>query len=60
MPNLGPLVRIGPNEVHFDDPDFIDTLYPGPSGRKVDKPDFVALRAGSRCCILVEKRDGGR
>ncbi|KAH7374222.1 cytochrome P450 [Cadophora sp. MPI-SDFR-AT-0126] len=53
----GPIVRIGPNEVHFDDPEFIDILYPN-SGRKTDKPDFVALRAGTPGSIVAtEKHD---
>ena len=43
----GPIVRINPNEVHFNDPDFIDTLYPT-TGRKTDKPLFVGQRSGSR------------
>ena len=42
----GPVVRINPNEVHFNDPDFIDTLYPT-GGRKTDKPIMVGQRTGS-------------
>ncbi|CAN9285974.1 unnamed protein product [Alternaria alternata] len=53
----GPIVRIGPNEVHFDDQEFIDTLYPN-AGRKTDKPAFVALRAGTPGSIVAtEKHD---
>ena len=33
----GPVVRITPNEVHFNDPEFLDTVYPGTS-RKTNKP----------------------
>lgn len=43
----GPVVRITPNEVHFLDPDFIDTVYPGP-GRKTNKPLWFAHRTGSK------------
>lgn len=40
-------MRINPNEVHFNDPDFIDMLYPT-GGRKTDKPLIVGGRLGSR------------
>lgn len=34
---IGPVVRIGPNDVSISDPDFVDTIYaPGP-GHKRDK-----------------------
>lgn len=50
MPGIiGPIVRITPNEVHFNDPEFNDVLYPGPGKRKIDKPEYAALRAGSEC-----------
>ncbi|KAI4851222.1 MFS general substrate transporter [Aureobasidium sp. EXF-8845] len=42
----GPIVRINPDEVHFDDPDVIDTLFPGAS-RRTDKPAVVAKRTGT-------------
>jgi cytochrome P450 len=34
--HAGPLVRIGPNELHCNDPSFIDEIYAS-SGRKRDK-----------------------
>ncbi|OTB00608.1 hypothetical protein M426DRAFT_65572 [Hypoxylon sp. CI-4A] len=42
----GPIVRINPDEVHFNDPDFIGDLYPT-SGRKTDKPQWVGRRSGT-------------
>jgi hypothetical protein len=44
----GPIVRINPHEVHFNDPEFIDALFPGPS-RKTDKYVFTGRRTGSMC-----------
>lgn len=41
------MVRVSPGEVHFEDPDFIETLYPS-RGKKVDKPEVIAIRAGSK------------
>lgn len=47
----GPIVRITPNEVHWNDPYFIDGVYPGPS-RRTNKPQWFAERTGSRNCIM--------
>lgn len=44
----GPVVRFNPNEIHFNDPDFIDTLYPGAAGRKTNRPLMVGKRSGSK------------
>ncbi|KAL7803486.1 cytochrome P450 [Trichoderma aethiopicum] len=38
----GPIVRVTPNEVHFDDPSFLDVMYPS-RGKKVNKPDVRRL-----------------
>ncbi|CAE7185156.1 hypothetical protein P3342_008311 [Pyrenophora teres f. teres] len=43
----GPIVRISPNEVHFNDPDFIDSLYPGAGERKTNRPVMVGKRSGT-------------
>ncbi|TGO21668.1 hypothetical protein BPAE_0206g00020 [Botrytis paeoniae] len=39
----GPIVRINPYEVHLNDPDFIDSVFPGP-GRQTDKYFFAGRR----------------
>ena len=43
----GPIVRINPHEVHFNDPEFIDSIFPGP-GRKTNKYYFTGRRTGSK------------
>ncbi|KAI1504778.1 cytochrome P450 [Biscogniauxia marginata] len=48
----GPIIRINPDEVHFNDPDFIDTLYPT-TGRKTDKPHVVGYRTGTPNSIVA-------
>ncbi|KAF2993294.1 hypothetical protein E8E14_000910 [Neopestalotiopsis sp. 37M] len=47
----GPIVRITPNEVHFSDPEALDTIYPT-GGRKTDKPWWFALRTGTPDSIV--------
>ncbi|KAK0625509.1 cytochrome P450 [Bombardia bombarda] len=42
----GPIVRVNPDEVHFDDPEIIDTIFPG-AGRRTNKPPVVAKRTGT-------------
>ncbi|XXH02877.1 hypothetical protein Hte_009265 [Hypoxylon texense] len=42
--NPGPIVRINPDEVDFNDPDFIGDIYPS-SGRKTDKPQWMLFQA---------------
>ncbi|KAI5918541.1 cytochrome P450 [Camillea tinctor] len=48
----GPIVRINPDEVHFDDPDFIGNVYPT-SGRKTNKPHWVGQRSGTPNSIVA-------
>lgn len=52
----GPIVRITPHEVHWDDPKFIDGIYPGPA-RKTNKPLWFAERTGSKYCTQCEKKN---
>lgn len=40
-------MRVTPTEVHFNDPEVIETVYPT-TGRKTDKPQWVADRTGSK------------
>ncbi|KAH8424126.1 cytochrome P450 [Aspergillus melleus] len=42
----GPIVRITPDEVHFDDPEIIDAIFPQ-GGRKTDKPTWLHTRTGT-------------
>ncbi|KAI9664637.1 MAG: hypothetical protein M1821_006083 [Bathelium mastoideum] len=48
----GPIVRINPHEVHFNDPEFIDPLFPGPA-RKTDKYVFTGRRTGTQNSIVA-------
>ncbi|TGJ83495.1 hypothetical protein E0Z10_g5258 [Xylaria hypoxylon] len=48
----GPIVRINPHEVHFNDPEFIDSLFPGPA-RKTDKYEFTGRRTGTQNSIVA-------
>ncbi|QKX62347.1 uncharacterized protein TRUGW13939_09506 [Talaromyces rugulosus] len=47
----GPIVRISPHEVHFSDPEFLDTVYPA-GGRKTDKPSWFALLTGTPYSVV--------
>ncbi|KAI3329673.1 cytochrome P450 [Ustulina deusta] len=47
----GPIVRVTPNEVHWNDPEFIDVVYPA-IGRKTDKPVWFAQRTGTPFSIV--------
>ncbi|KAM4059506.1 cytochrome p450 [Hirsutella rhossiliensis] len=48
----GPIVRINPYEVHFNDPDFIDSIFPGPA-RKTNKYFFTGQRTGTQNSIVA-------
>jgi hypothetical protein len=49
----GPIVRISPNEVYLNDPDFIDSLYPGAVERKTNRPVMAGKRSGSKSTIEI-------
>jgi hypothetical protein len=42
---LGPIIRISPNELHVNDPAFIDTLYAG-GGKQRDKYKYFTAQFG--------------
>lgn len=46
MRSVGPVVRINPIEVHYNDPDFIDSVLPGPS-RKTNRHPSLAKKTGT-------------
>ncbi|KAM0133544.1 hypothetical protein ACHAPC_006871 [Botrytis cinerea] len=48
----GPIVRINPYEVHLNDPDFIDSVFPGP-GRQTNKFFFTGRRTGTQNSIVA-------
>lgn len=41
MSRVGPIIRISPDQLHINDPDFLDEIYPG-SAKKTDKPPRYA------------------
>ncbi|KAI1271765.1 cytochrome P450 [Xylaria sp. FL0933] len=48
----GPIIRITPQEVHFNDAEFVNTIYPT-TGRKTDKPPLVGQRTGTPESIVA-------
>ncbi|KAH8810857.1 cytochrome P450 [Xylogone sp. PMI_703] len=49
---FGPVVRINPRELHFDDPSYIDEIYSGP-GRRRDKWEWYTRQVGVPSSILM-------
>lgn len=47
----GPIIRINPNELHIDDPDYYDTVYPGPS-KQTEKYPPAAARFGNSLSVF--------
>ena len=45
---LGPILRIAPNEIHVEDPSFMDLLYTGSSKRR----DKSNLHSRSTACLF--------
>jgi hypothetical protein len=41
----GPVVRITPDEVHINDPDLVDVVYPG-GGKKINKDPYLIRQFG--------------
>jgi hypothetical protein len=41
----GPIIRITPNEVHVNDPELIETVYPG-GWKKTNKDPYLMLQFG--------------
>ncbi|KAF2808737.1 oxoglutarate/iron-dependent oxygenase [Mytilinidion resinicola] len=53
----GPIIRITPNEVHVNDPNLIDVVYPG-GGKKVNKdPYFVGSFGVPESSLLTVEHD---
>ncbi|KAI0114057.1 cytochrome P450 [Nemania sp. FL0031] len=48
----GPIIRINPDEVHVNDAEFINNIYPTTS-RKTDKPRWVGRRSGTPDSIVA-------
>ncbi|KAI0877415.1 cytochrome P450 [Hypoxylon argillaceum] len=48
----GPIIRINPDEVHFNDAEFINNIFPT-TGRKTDKPLWVGRRSGTPDSIVA-------
>ncbi|KAK5659472.1 hypothetical protein OQA88_673 [Cercophora sp. LCS_1] len=48
----GPIVRINPIEVHYNDPDFIDSVLPGPA-RKTNRHPSLAKKTGTPASMVT-------
>lgn len=48
----GPIVRINPIEVHYNDPDFIDNVLAGP-GKKTDRHPSLARKTGTPASMVT-------
>ena len=52
MVEKGPIIRINPNEVHVNDPELLDAVYPG-GWKKVNKDPYVMSQFGYVCSTLL-------
>ncbi|KAL1848576.1 hypothetical protein Plec18170_007883 [Paecilomyces lecythidis] len=53
----GPIIRSNPSEIHINDPDFFDKVYPSGSKRRVDKPYAEVFGTSTDVFAAVKHED---